>query len=279
MSRAPAATLWLMPGWSYGPDMWQPLCAGLAATGWSLRLRCPDPGYFRWRSLSPPDAAFLPEELSAVGGSAQEPAAGGLRLAVGHSLGGLEWLRQAAEQEGGGTRWDGLVLVNGFVRFSAATDWPEGVPARVVERMHRRVCASEAEAQAVLASFRQRCGGNPAASLPGEPQWTRLAAGLETLRHGDGRIAAHQWPGPVWLLASRDDVIVPPALTCASAAAFPAATVLWREHGGHVLPLSAPAFCVAALRQILDSLNAMLSSGGPIPEKGTMPGLYRDGVG
>ncbi|WP_404378962.1 alpha/beta fold hydrolase [Caenispirillum salinarum] len=149
-------------------------------------------------------------------------------VAVGHSM-GLLWLLTERS-----CRWDRLVSVNGFPRFTAAPDFAEGVPPRMVERMRRRL---ETAPEAVLDDFRARCGAGPAAETP-DP--ARLAWGLDLLQAGDGRPA----PPGVAALAGDADPIVPPAM---ARAAFSFGGVGMVAGGGHLLPLSHPAEVAAVI--------------------------------
>lgn len=161
------------------------------------------------------------------------------RIAVGHSLGALWWLALT------GLPWRALVAINGFARFTAAADFAAGVPPRVLERMRRRFAEAPA---AVLAEFHAACGGSPAA-MPALPVDTGpLAAGLGLLAASDGRAVLGERSGDVWALATRDDAIVPPAMSSAAFAALPAGRLHWLDAGGHLLPRSQPQACAALIR-------------------------------
>jgi pimeloyl-ACP methyl ester carboxylesterase len=98
----------LVHGWGFAPALWDPLRAALPGHTW-LAL---DLGYFG------PARAQLPPALD---------------LVAGHSFGCL-WAMTHPDLAG-----IPLVAVNGFPRFSAAGDFPHGTPARVLERMHKRL--------------------------------------------------------------------------------------------------------------------------------------------
>lgn len=199
----------LLHGWGFDASTWAPMRAHL--DGWEIHAD--DAGYFG-RAVA-----------------ARRPPA---YVAVGHSLGAMHGLEEA----GGGCR--GLVLINGFARFSATADFPQGVAPRVLDRMLARLTADPA---AVVGEFRRRCGAEvpvDAGALDGDA----LAAGLRHLREGDARAA---WAGrrvPVSVLAGDADPVVAPALTAASFGG----EVVWCAGGGHLLPLTHPEWCASQIR-------------------------------
>ena len=157
-------------------------------------------------------------------------------LGVGQSLGALELL---AEPPAG---LIGVVALDGFARFGKAADFPEGVPARVLERMKARL------GQGVLAEFVQRAGGE----LPqGEPDVERLAQGLERLHALDGRACAL----PVWRLHAAEDPIATLAMADASFAGMAVAERRIRQSTDHLSPLTAPHACADLVRAALQALR------------------------
>lgn len=199
----------LLHGWGYDATLWRkvlPLLGG-------LDVELCDLGYF---------------------GAAKLPAACD-RIAVGHSLGALWWLTSDLP-------WRRLAAINGFPRFTATRDFPQGVAPRVLERMRRRF--GEAPA-AVLADFQAACGGAGPA-LPADP--AALAAGLESLGRLDGRSAWDSRAADIRLLAGRRDAIVPPGLTDTAASSLSKDHLEWIEDGGHLLPLTHPEKCAAFIR-------------------------------
>jgi pimeloyl-[acyl-carrier protein] methyl ester esterase len=191
-------------GWSFDPSFWSPIRARLRLPGIDL-----DPDY---RLLATPS---LPE---------------GRFVGVGHSLGGLYLLRQC------GDRLDGLVLINGFARFTSAPDWPHGTKPRVLARM-RQAFADRPDQ--VVADFRARIGAPPSPATPD------LAFGLGALATWDERptLAARRFP--VLCLAGRSDPLVAESATLATSDVACAACH-WHD-GGHLLPWSAPDWCAAAI--------------------------------
>jgi len=193
----------LLHGWGYDSSFWRPLreCLdGLDTLAWDL-------GYYGEASLPAPE----------------RPA-----VAIGHSYGVLWFLHRRPFP------WHGLISINGFNRFAAAPDFPDGVPLAQLDRL----TASVAEATLpALTGFRQRCGDS---SLPPPtPDQRRLQDSLGHLRDWDARPAQ-----PDLALCGKTDKVVPPAL---SRAAFSPAITLWHE-GGHLLPQQDPEWCADQIR-------------------------------
>lgn len=207
----------LLHGWGFDASVWEPLRTHLP--GWTMQAR--DAGYFGRPAQAPLPAAYV---------------------AVGHSLGAMRCL---ALQDAGCRGW---ILINGFTRFCAAPDFPDGVPVRLVDRMLARLAGDPA---AVVGDFRKRCG----AGAPAADAGTDLAAlttDLLHLRDGDARA---QWAGrrvPACVLAGEADPIVSPALTQAS---FDI-EASWCPGGGHLLPWTHPAWCAQHVRAFAGRLAA-----------------------
>ncbi|GBQ91819.1 hypothetical protein AA13595_3190 [Gluconacetobacter johannae DSM 13595] len=205
-------------GWGFAPGFWTPIRSALGRTD-GIDL---DFGFFG------------PERMAA------RPARP--FVAVGHSLGALWLLRHPPEG------CVGMVLINGFARFSAAADFPAGVPPRVVGRM---IQGLEQNPDDVVLTFRRRAG--IAADLPGPAQAGRLAAGLAMLRDEDARPALDEAAigatlPPMAVLAGLDDPIVTANMTrtCFSTAV----PIEWVADGGHLLPLTHPDICAAAISRM-----------------------------
>jgi len=198
----------LLHGWGYDASFWQPLIAALPeadCTAWDL-------GYYGASSFPPPDRDAV---------------------AVGHSYGLLWLLRQRSLD------WRGLVSINGFSRFSAAPDLPQGVPFAQIDRLS---AALEADPTACLAGFRQRCGDMT--PPPSTPNVSRLLDSLEHLRHWDERETAESLGVPQLALCGEADKVVPGPL---SRALFPEGITRWHA-GGHLLPLQDPDWCAGEIR-------------------------------
>lgn len=210
MSRRPS--LLLAHGWGFDRSLWDPIRALLP----DCDTACIEHGYLGAPAFRPPVPAGT--------------------VLVGHSAGVLDLLSRPPP---GCTT---LVAINGFTRFTAAPDWPNGIPGRLLDRMLVRLADDPAS---MTAAFRHRCG--LAASAPTRPCPATLRSGLLALRDGDMR----NTPNPAILaLAGASDPIVPPALT---RACFAEQSLIWAAEAGHLLPLTHPDWCVTALRQLLAS--------------------------
>lgn len=193
----------LLHGWGYDASFWRPLQERLP----DFDMLAWDLGYFGAPAMKAPDRQAF---------------------AVGHSYGALWFLRQRPFP------WRGLISINGFSRFAAAADFPDGVPLTQLQRLRNSVAEATSPA---LAGFRQRCG-DPVPP-PGTPDQTRLLAALDDLRDWDTRPAQ-----PDLALCGKTDKVVPEAL---SRAAFDPGLIQWHE-GGHLLPQQAPEWCAEQIR-------------------------------
>lgn len=209
-------TLLLIHGWGFGPAFWNAFREAM----YGVPSVTADLGYFGTPSL--------PKEEGAV-------------VAVGHSTGALLTLRAPPAS------CIGLVSINGFDHFVALDD-ADGVPSRIVGRMASRL---QTDAIGTVAEFRARCGDH---SPVAEPVVDRLAEHLHLLRTADERRRAVEWPLPLLALSGREDPILPAELR---KSAFSGARHLDRiEHpeGGHLLPVSHPAWCAEQVQRWLAAL-------------------------
>jgi pimeloyl-[acyl-carrier protein] methyl ester esterase len=157
------------------------------------------------------------------------PPSGRKIIAIGHSYGGLWFMKNRP------FAWDHLIVINGFPRFVAGDDFPQGVPVAQVERMQQGLAQAPNE---LVEGFRQRCGNQE--PLPEGMDVARLQQSLDHLRNWDCR------PAPVAMaLCGQSDKVVPMAL---SAAAFTEDSIAWHP-GGHLLPQQDPKWCAETLRQ------------------------------
>ena len=198
--------------------------------GWAM-----PPGF--WNRVQ----ALLPPELTAPADASARPV-----LAVGHSLGVMHLLAKPPK------RLAGLVAINGFSRFSRARDHPHGVEARILRRMAQRL---QLDPAATVTEFLARCG-LPSTSPDLLLDLAELAAGLDLLQEGDGRGALAALSCPVLALAGGQDEIAAPALSraCFSGLrpiADKRSALQWVEPGGHILPVTHPQACVAAILDLL----------------------------
>ena len=194
----------LLHGWGYDASFWRPLRDRL---GREVETLAWDLGYF---------------------GEETMPMPGRDAVAIGHSFGVL-WLLHHRPFP-----WRGLVSINGFSRFAAAADFPDGVPTGQLRRLRTAVAG---EKEMALAGFRQLCGDGGPPPPVADPN--RLLDGLDHLRDWDQR------PGEVDLaLCGKIDKVVPSAL---SSATFAPHIIEWHE-GGHLLPQQDPNWCADQIR-------------------------------
>ena len=193
----PQATLWFAHGWAYDASFWAPLRAALS--DWP-----------RWPTT--PAISAPPPAGSLRPGDRHRPFAG-----------------RAAPVAPAAAGCAGLVCINGFARFGAGPDFPEGVAPRLLDRMLRQLVA---QPQAVLRDFRARCGDD---TPSGAPDMAALERGLLALRDEDRRAGLAALPMPALALAGAEDPVVPPAMT---GAALPGVALRWHARGGHLLPRS-----------------------------------------
>ena len=157
-------------------------------------------------------------------------------LGVGQSLGALELLADPPS----GVK--GVVVLDGFARFGQAENFPQGVPARVLSRMKKRV------ADGALAEFLERAGGRAPA---GTPDIARLTAGLERLETLDGRACAL----PLWRLHSAGDPIALLAMADASFEDLDVRERRIRPSTDHLSPIHDPQACADLIRAALKALS------------------------
>jgi pimeloyl-[acyl-carrier protein] methyl ester esterase len=212
--RAVRPTLLFVHGWAFDASVWDRLRAEL--TDWPQAVT--DAGYF---------------------GEPMRPPLAGPVVAIGHSLGAMRLMCEPPAM------CVGMIFINGFSRFAAAPDFPQGVPGRLLDRMLRRL---QRETTALVNDFRRRCGASPTGA---PPSYDRLLGGLRELKERDGRAALRAIAQPVLALAGKRDPIVSNAM---SAAAFDGRPVIWCKNGGHLLPLVEPAWCGAQIGAFLRSL-------------------------
>jgi pimeloyl-[acyl-carrier protein] methyl ester esterase len=156
-------------------------------------------------------------------------------ILIGHSLGFVHGLNKHQD-------WRGWIAINSFPRFVESKAGKGCVSAPVLRDMRMRLIANT---NLTLFGFYQLLG------LPtpkGTPNSDRLRDGLDALRDLDiSEAAAKLAPGVV--IASKNDPLVPVATSVALAEGE---NILWHEDGGHVLPLTDPAFCAGAIRTFME---------------------------
>ena len=194
-----------------------------------------------------------------LGSALSLPRVTAFRLGVGHSAGFL-WLLQQRPFS-----LDGLVAVNGFTRFVAGTDFPEGVEAELLQRMLFHV---QQDPAAVVTAFLRRCGAFYLKSVNIPllilKKVQKLREGLIWLQEWDGRPALIAESAPLLVLAGGADRIVTPAMTKACFCQQSDRNVFWQSTGGHLLPLSHPEWLAMhiwqfALQLCTDKIQNMIN--------------------
>ncbi|CUW47041.1 alpha/beta fold hydrolase [Novacetimonas hansenii] len=204
-------------GWAFGPEIWDQIRA--ARPNHTCQML--DFGYFS--SVAQTETPQRPF------------------IAIGHSLGAL-WLLSTMPQH-----CRGMVLINGFARFTASDDFPHGVPPRLLTRMARKLATAPDD---TVRDFRQKAGTDLPLPGPSHPQ--RLHDGLHQLLTLDARQDMRMAHCPVSCIAGTGDPIAPPPLTQGSFA--PATTIEWHD-GGHLLPLTHPDACLQAIDHMMKRMT------------------------
>ncbi len=221
MKQAPLSLL-LEHGWAFDASLWQTL-NDLAP--WPTQSF--DAGYFGVPKRPLPEEPYI---------------------AVGHSLGAMKSLLGLAPA------CQGLVLINGFTRFSAAPDFPQGLAQRLLARMASRI---EADTAAVVGDFRQRCGAGVWPERPTMLDGNALLEDLNLLRDGDARSAYADLNIPVLALAGDADPIATPALTEACFIPSVNRSLQWCEGGGHLLPVTHAEWCIEHIQNFINDLQSV----------------------
>jgi pimeloyl-[acyl-carrier protein] methyl ester esterase len=203
----------LVHGWGYDSTIWDAVADRLG----DLPVHRIDLGFFGQARTELPQAPCI---------------------GIGHSLGFLWLLRHALPV------CRALVAVNAFPRFTEAADFQPAVAPRLLARMRQQF---ERQPGAVLDDFWERCG---AAGPVRAAETSHLSDGLIWLQDWDERYRLANFNGPLTVIASREDAIVPPAMTMQ---AFASRDIHWHESAGHALPRQDPSWLAARLRQICES--------------------------
>lgn len=266
--RSPAhlPTLLFVHGWAFDASFWAPLQKALSA--WPQKVI--DRGYF-----GTPISADIEGPVVLIGHSfgfmdgvaklaaacaSVDASANDETIAHFHAVADVVSSDHEVP-ENGAIRCNGnvaaLIGINAFTRFSASTDFPDGVSVRVLERMLSRL---RTDPRAVVDDFRQRCG-SVATSATAELTLAPLLTDLIALRDDDRQAVLSQLltstsalnKQSLLLLSSDADVIVSPAMT---RSVFANHNVVWRDNGDHLLPTTATDWCAQHIEEFLRTLTS-----------------------
>jgi len=207
----------LVHGWGFNASIWAPLITELG------------------------DAATTVVDLGFVEGGEGAKGSGKLdwtddAIAVGHSLGVLWLLKQER------ARFRGLVSIQGFDRYCPH------VPKSRVVALQRGI---DRDPAGTMDAFWRSCGAPdfaPTSALNPD----RLREGLDWLIQWNAEDARKSLRCPVLSLATRDDVIVPPAMT---ETIWGREKVVWQPEGGHALPIRFPEWCATHVVEFANSVS------------------------
>lgn len=205
----------LVHGWGFTPSIWEPLIAQLGnAEVTAIDLGFIGSGDTSGRQEWPDDA-----------------------VAIGHSLGVLWLLKQ------GGARFRGLVSIQGFDRYC-----PHVSKSRVLA-LKRGI---DRDPAGTMEAFWTSCRA-PGFASPSALNPDRLREGLDWLIQWNAEDARKSLGCPILSLATRDDVIVPPAMT---ETIWGKENVVWLPEGGHALPYKFPEWCATHVIKFANSVPA-----------------------
>lgn len=230
----------VLPGWSIAGAALAPLVRELGPGARALDL----PGQGTRRDQAMP--ATLDELARIIERDLDDDV-----VLVGWSLGALVALAIAAAAR---RRALALVLVAPTPKFVAATDWPHGADAALLDRYVTAVhddparLLAEFDALMLVGDAHRGAGAQQLrearSTVPGT---AALAAGLGILRAADLRDTAPTVACRTLIVAGGNDRVTPPPAARWLAGAMPRATLVELAGAGHALPLTHPAALAAAI--------------------------------
>lgn len=249
--RGPAVVL--LPGWGVSLRCWDPVLRALLDVGRAAIL-------VDARGCGRSDRDFADRSIEALAGDVVRVVEATRAEPVvlnGWSLGGAVAVAAARRL---GSRAAGLVLTAGATpRYTAAPDWPEGIPAAALEENLRQLGANRA------AFLRELSGGVFHAALSDAvPSWLwqlfletspSADASLADLGATDQRAALAEIRVPALVAGGRNDAVVPFAIAERAAELLPRGRLEVFEKSGHAPFLEETGSYVRTLLAFLDELG------------------------
>ncbi len=203
-------------GWGFDAGIWRGLCNHLMPH----RCHLVDLGFFGNPTLNI-------KSLSATSS-----------ILIGHSLGFAHGLSK-------NKNWAGWISINSFPRFVNQGD-KSGCSSEIELRgMRKRL---QSDAASTLHDFYKFIGTSwPITNL----DVIKLSEGIDELRVCDVSDTLSAFKGPGLVLASKNDPLVPAALS-EELGNMRRTQLIWHSDGGHVLPLSYPEWCATKMINYLD---------------------------
>ena len=155
-------------------------------------------------------------------------------VGIGHSLGGA-WLLK---------HYPNRLL--GFVSVASFNCFYDHIPAQIISKMQKNI-AKDVAAQ--VQDFWHHAGLDQPGGFK-ELKPLKLAEGLMWLKKWKSDIPEDI---PLKILASYDDYIVPEKMTQDIWGDY---GVIWRNDGGHMLPITQPEWCIENIKEFLNEFKA-----------------------
>jgi len=202
-------------GWGFTPDFWRPLTD----------------------MLRDYDHKFV--DLGFTGNI--EPVDDEAAFYITHSM-GLAWVCEHV------SKCAGIVAINGFTKFCADDDWPNGMAPRLLTRMIRQFDRDPAR---VWCEFMKNCGMEDPVYPQGMDEQA-LGTGLRYLQTCDVRKSFAALTCPKLAISAGQDQIVSEKMSTASFGEG----VIWYKDANHLLPLFEPQALADDIRRFLDQSAA-----------------------
>ena len=237
-TRGQGPDLVLLHGWGLNLRVWDGLAGVLEKSFRLITVDLPGHGRSEWnpKARTPAEQAW---QIHATLSSLSDRYS-----LLGWSLGGQIALDLAAAMPGSVER---LILVATTPRFATGPDWPNGMPASVLEKMARQLRTNykrtvndflELQVRGSVASEKVLADLQASLFAHGEAHPKALVSGLETLESSDLRPMLHLVRAPALVIAGQYDRVTLPAASRALAEALPAARYIEIRRAAHAPFLS-----------------------------------------